>query len=137
MGPDMQYSSERLLDPLTLEIYRGCDGTFTLYEDDGETSAYQNGAFAQTCFAMTDTSEGLICRLGERRGSFAGQPLPRTILLNIHQQAQVNSVFCDDSALPAEGSLTTTDSSWWWSEAKQVLTIKVRETTNSQVITIS
>jgi len=137
MGPVMQYSSERLLDPLTLEMYRGCDGTFTLYEDDGETSAHQNGAFAETHFAMTDTSEGLICRLGERRGGFAGRPLPRTILLNIHQQAQVNSVFCDDSALPATDSHTSTDPSWWWSEAKQVLTIKVRETTNSQVITIS
>ena len=66
MGPDVQYSSERPLDPLTLEIYRGCDRAFTLYEDDGETSAYQNGAFAETRFETTDTPEALICHKGSR-----------------------------------------------------------------------
>jgi len=140
MGPDLQYSSERPLDPLTLEIYRGCDGTFTLYEDDGETSAYQNGAFAETRFEMTDTSEALICRLGAGRQSFAGHQLPRTILLNIHKEPQVNSVYCDDSAVPAvpaAASLTGADSGWWWNAGKQMLTIKVKQTTDSRPIRIS
>ena len=101
MGPDVQYSSERPLDPLKLEIYRGCDAAFTLYEDDGETSAYLNGAFAETRFEMTDTAEALIFCLGESRGSFAGHQLQRTILLNIHKQPLVNSVYCDNFAVPA------------------------------------
>ena len=100
-GPDIQYSSERPLDPLTLEIYRGCDGAFTLYEDDGETSAYLNGAFAETRFEMTDTPEALMFRVGEGRGSFVGHQLPRTILLNIHKQTAVNSVYCNEIAVPA------------------------------------
>jgi hypothetical protein len=137
MGPDIQYSSERPLDPLSLEIYRGCDGTLTLYEDDGETSAYQNGAFAETRFEMTEEPEGLICRLGERRGSFGGQYLPQTILLNIHQQAFVNSVYCDDVAVPAADSLRDADSSWWWSAEKQILTIELKLTTDSRVIKVS
>jgi alpha-glucosidase len=140
MGPDLQYSSEHPLDPLTLEIYRGCDGAFTLYEDDGETSAYQNGSFSETRFEMTDTPEALICHLGGGRGSFAGYQLPRTILVNIHNQPPVNSVCCDDvavPAVPASDSLEDTDSRWWWNAGKQILNIKTKQTTAAQVIRIS
>ena len=139
MGPDVQYSSERPLDPLTLEIYRGCDGAFTLYEDDGETSAYQNGAFAETRFAMRDTPEALICHLGERQGSFAGQQLPRTILLNIHNQPPVNSVCCDDVAVPAVpacDSLGDADSGWWWNAGRHILTIKLTQLIDARVIRV-
>jgi alpha-glucosidase len=140
MGPDVQYSSERPLDPLTLEIYRGCDGAFTLYEDDGETSAYLNGAFAETRFEITDTPDALICSLGEGRGSFAGHQLPRTILLNIHKQQHVKGVYCDDvavPAVPATDSLAGADSGWWWNAGKQILTIKLKQTTDARVIKIS
>ena len=140
MGPDVQYSSERPLDPLTLEVYRGCDATLTLYEDDGESSDYQNGRFAETRFEMTDTSEVLICRLGESRGSFAGHQLPRTILLNIHNQPPVKSVFCHDVAvptIPGTDSLRGADYGWWWNAQKQILTIKTKQTTDAQVIRIS
>jgi hypothetical protein len=139
-GPDVQYSSERPLDPLELEIYRGCDGAFTLYEDDGETSAYQNGAFAETRFETTDTPEALICHIREGRGSFAGHQLPRTILLNIHKQPRVNSVYCDDfivPAVPAIDSLSGADSGWWWNAAKQVLVIKLKQTPDARVITVA
>jgi alpha-glucosidase len=140
MGPDLQYSSEHPLDPLTLEIYRGCDGAFTLYEDDGETSAYQNGSFSETRFEMTDTPEALICHLGGGRGSFAGYQLPRTILVNIHNQPPVSSVYCDDVAVPtvpATDSLGGADSGWWWNAGKQILTIKLKQTTDTQVVRIS
>jgi alpha-glucosidase len=139
MGPDVQYSSERPLDPLTLEIYRGCNGAFTLYEDDGETSAYLNGAFAETRFEMRDTPEALICHLGEGRGSFAGRQLPRTILLNIHNQPPVNSVFCDDvavPAVPATDTLGDADSGWWWNAGKQILTIKLKQSIDALVIRV-
>jgi hypothetical protein len=140
MGPDVQYSSERPLDPLTLEIYRGCDGATTMYEDDGETSAYQNGGFAETRFEMRDTPEALICHLGAGRGSFAGHQLPRTILLNIHKQPHINCVYCDNvavPAVPATNSLGGADSGWWWNAGKQILTIKLKQTTDPRVIKIS
>jgi hypothetical protein len=102
--------------------------------------AHQNGAFAETRFEMTDTPEALICRFGERRGSFAGHQLPRTILLNIHNQPPVNSVYCDDVAVPAvpgTDSLRGADYGWWWNAGKQILTIKTKQTTDAQVIRIS
>jgi len=63
-GPDVQYSSEYSLDPLRLEIFRGANGTLTLYEDDGETTAYEKGAYAETCFELTDSRGVAVIRLG-------------------------------------------------------------------------
>jgi alpha-glucosidase (family GH31 glycosyl hydrolase) len=39
-----------LPDTLTINVYPGADNTYTLYEDDGETLAYQKGEFALTKF---------------------------------------------------------------------------------------
>src|SRR5262249_60187364 len=43
LGPEMQYSWEHPLDPLTLELYHGGDRAFALYEGDGETTRDQTG----------------------------------------------------------------------------------------------
>ncbi len=126
-GPEMQYSSQRPLDPLTLEIYRGADRSLTLYEDDGESTAYQNGDYAETRFEVTHRDQEFICHLGQPRGKFAGYVSERTMILNIHQQPQMVTVTCDDEpvpALPAE-SLAHASSGWQWNQQKRVLSIKL------------
>ena len=40
-GPDLQYTGEKPADPITLYVYAGADGAFTLYEDDGLTYGYE------------------------------------------------------------------------------------------------
>ena len=49
-GPLMQYTGQYPTDPLTLTCYMTSDGlaTYTLYEDDGNSQAYQKGTFAHT-----------------------------------------------------------------------------------------
>jgi alpha-glucosidase (family GH31 glycosyl hydrolase) len=139
MGPDVQYTSERSLDPLTLEIYRGCDGAYTLYEDDGESLAYQNGAFAETRFETTDTPDGLICRIEKLYGSVAGNQMPRTILLKIHKQPSVSTVYCDDIAVlavPAAESFTRTDSGSWFDAEKRILLIKLEPTSDAYIVKV-
>jgi alpha-glucosidase/alpha-D-xyloside xylohydrolase len=46
-GPLKQYTSEKVEGPLTLVVYPGADGAFTLYEDDGATFNYRNGEWAK------------------------------------------------------------------------------------------
>jgi alpha-D-xyloside xylohydrolase len=46
MGPFLQYSSEKPADPIELRIYRGADGAFTLYEDEGDNYNYEKGKYA-------------------------------------------------------------------------------------------
>ena len=46
MGPFLQYSNEKPTDPIELRVYRGADGRFTLYEDEGDTYDYEKGQYA-------------------------------------------------------------------------------------------
>lgn len=70
LGPEKQYISEKASDPITLFVYAGADGKFTLYEDDGETYGYEHGAFTQIPI-LWDEAAGTLT-LGERVGQFEG-----------------------------------------------------------------
>ena len=48
MYPEMLHDREKPKDPLTFDIYPFGKSSFTLYEDDGVTQEYRNGAFAKT-----------------------------------------------------------------------------------------
>jgi alpha-D-xyloside xylohydrolase len=69
-GPAEQYVAEKPADTVTLWIYAGADGKFTLYEDDGLTYAYEKGAFSQIPIEWKDATRTLT--LGPRSGSFTG-----------------------------------------------------------------
>ena len=76
MGPELQYTSEKPADPIELRIYRGADGAFTLYEDDGESYAYEKGEYATIAFTWNDATQTLS--IGARTGSFPGMLRERT-----------------------------------------------------------
>jgi alpha-D-xyloside xylohydrolase len=76
-GPELQYTTEKKADPLTLYVYAGADGTFTLYEDDGLTYGYEKGAFARIPLRWNDAARTLT--IGRREGSFPGMLEQRTI----------------------------------------------------------
>ncbi len=48
MGPVVQHVDERPLDDVTLMVYPGGESSFALYEDDGRTNAWRQGACAVT-----------------------------------------------------------------------------------------
>jgi len=43
MGPVKQYTDEVVDAPITLTVYPGADGAFTMYEDDGKSFAHKRG----------------------------------------------------------------------------------------------
>jgi alpha-D-xyloside xylohydrolase len=75
-GPDVQYIGEKPEDPITLFVYAGADGNFTLYEDDGLTFNYEHGAFSEIPIAWNDSTSSLI--IGRRAGNYSGALLHRT-----------------------------------------------------------
>ena len=74
LGPDVQYVSEKPWDALEVRVYPGADGRFTLYEDEGDGYAYEQGA----CSEIEFTLKGRTLTVGERRGSFPGMLRERT-----------------------------------------------------------
>jgi alpha-D-xyloside xylohydrolase len=76
LGPDLQYTNEKPADPITLYVYAGADGAFTLYEDQGTTYDYENAAFTEIPLKWTDATKTLT--IGARAGSFTGMLASRT-----------------------------------------------------------
>ena len=76
MGPFLQYSNEKPADPIELRIYAGANGTFTLYEDEGDTYRYEKGAYATIPFTWDDAAKTLT--IGARKGEFPGMLKERT-----------------------------------------------------------
>ncbi len=76
LGPELQYTSEKPADPITLWVYGGADGAFTLYEDDGQTYAYEQGHCSRIPLHWDDRHQTLT--IGRRAGTFAGLLSERT-----------------------------------------------------------
>jgi alpha-glucosidase len=74
LGPVIQ-STVEAEDPLELRIYPGADATFSLYEDDGSTYGYENGAFTRIPMQWNDRNCVLIIR--DRQGRYPGMLVTR------------------------------------------------------------
>ncbi len=76
LGPDLQYAGEKSADPIELRVYRGADGAFILYEDEGDSYRYEKGAFATIPMKWNESSKTLT--IGDRAGEFSGMLKGRT-----------------------------------------------------------
>ncbi|WP_407426152.1 TIM-barrel domain-containing protein, partial [Arcticibacter sp.] len=76
-GPELQYTSEKPADPLTLFVYTGKDAKFSLYEDEGTNYNYEKGAFSTIDFNYNEASKSLT--IAARKGTFKGMLQNRTI----------------------------------------------------------
>lgn len=70
VGPDVQYSSEKKWDNLTLCVYPGADSSFTLYEDEFDNYNYEKGAYSE--IPMTWNNAKRTLTIGKRQGEFNG-----------------------------------------------------------------
>jgi alpha-D-xyloside xylohydrolase len=79
LAPEMQYVGEKSWDQLEVRLYPGADGSFTLYEDEGDNYNYEKGYFATTTFTWKDRSRTLT--IGTRQGGYKGMILDRQFLI--------------------------------------------------------
>ncbi len=75
MGPMIQYATQSA-DPIEIRVYKGQDGSFTLYEDEGDTYDYESGQYSEIPITWNEASQQLT--IGARTGSFTGMLASRT-----------------------------------------------------------
>lgn len=69
LGPsNVDFASQKDWDNLEIRVYTGADGSFTLYEDEGDGYAYESGAYSTVTFSL----KGSRLVIGERQGAFNG-----------------------------------------------------------------
>ncbi|MBL3655603.1 TIM-barrel domain-containing protein [Fulvivirga sediminis] len=75
-GPEIEYTTEKPADPITLYVYKGANGSFELYEDENINYNYEQGRFSKISFSYENATNTLT--IGTRNGSFDGMLQERT-----------------------------------------------------------
>ena len=90
LGPEMQYVGEKTWDNLEVRVYPGANGSFVLYEDEGDSYSYEKGDYSTITFSWNDKARKLT--IAARKGEFPGMLKSRqfTIVLPDGRQQQVN-----------------------------------------------
>ena len=127
LGPVMQYSSEKPVDPLSVHVYGFAASELagearisesSLYEDDGLSNHYQRGAFQRTSLRYRQTRDlvqfGLVTASGDGKYS----TVPRNYQLHFHGLPKPASVRLDGKDIPPAGrNFSRTRASWSANEA--------------------
>jgi len=79
VGKAVEYTSQKQDGNIRINVYAGADASFTLYEDDGVTYAYEKGEFSNISFTWDESARTLT--IGERIGSFDGMRSSRNFLV--------------------------------------------------------
>jgi alpha-glucosidase (family GH31 glycosyl hydrolase) len=104
MYPEMLYDGEKPKDQLTLDLYPQGQSQYTLYEDDGNTRRYQEGAFSTQQIRMRASEAGVQVDIEPVAGSYAGQEPRRGYALRMLVAQAPGAVLAGGKALPTLAS---------------------------------
>ena len=65
-GPVREYTEQQTSEPMTMVVYPGADGAFTLYEDDGRSFDYRQGRQMRLAMRWNDAARRLSIGLAPR-----------------------------------------------------------------------
>ncbi len=103
MYPEMLSMGEKAPDPLTFAIYPQGYASFNVYEDDGETRAYQQGEYSTQlveCFAPDTEGTGDIrVVVNPAKGDFDGMLQQRIYEFEIHMRTKPVNVFLNNEEI--------------------------------------
>ncbi|WKE65889.1 glycoside hydrolase family 31 protein [Gallaecimonas kandeliae] len=132
MYPPALFDGQVPKDELTLDIYPYGDSDFSLYEDDGNSRQYQQGAFSQQRIEVS-APEGkagdIEVKLGAVDGDYQGMEPQRRYKLMLRTRVAPDSLSLDGSRLAKRDSLEALDKagSGWFFDAKDKFgTLQVR-----------
>jgi alpha-glucosidase (family GH31 glycosyl hydrolase) len=101
LGPLMQHVGERPVDPVTLLIHpEPGHAVALLYEDDGETRAYERGAGALTRLTASADGGQLTVAIGEPEGDGTVLPPGRRYTLSIRTEREPRQVLLGGRSAP-------------------------------------
>jgi len=116
-GPVMQYTGERPLTDVRVHLYPAhapFDTSFTLYEDDGISFAYEANDYLRTRIRFRGTAAGEECVIERAAGTFA-PPAGRAWTLELHGADVIAEVRINDVTVPkvaSEADLVAAGSGW-------------------------
>ncbi len=81
---NVHYVGEKPIEQLTVRMFPNNANTYTLYEDDGETFAFEDGGFATTDIYYRTEGDTLVVGVENTKGEYAGRPQHRCYSLEVY-----------------------------------------------------
>ena len=100
--PEMQYVGQKPVDTLGIHVYPGGESAFTLYEDDGVSYAYLDGAVAETAVRCSAEEGQVTLSIDARKGEYDGMPESRSFDVWLHADSAPTSVERNGARLEAD-----------------------------------
>ncbi|MGH9370758.1 MAG: TIM-barrel domain-containing protein, partial [Vicinamibacterales bacterium] len=97
LAPVREFIGQQVSGPMTLVIFPGADGAFTLYEDDGRSFAYRRGERMQVAMTWRDAGRQLSLRLAP--GSRMLPPARRPLQVRLAGSTDVQEVVFEGKAV--------------------------------------
>ena len=69
-GPEIDFVADKLPEHITLYVYTGQNGAFTLYEDEGVNYNYEKGQYSMIPLMYDEASRTLV--IDDRQGEYPG-----------------------------------------------------------------
>ncbi|MFC5459082.1 TIM-barrel domain-containing protein [Massilia niabensis] len=129
MYPEMLYDGHKPKDTLTLDLYPEGDSEYTLYEDDGTTRRYQQGAFSQQRIAMRAKGSDVQVTIDPVTGSYDGQEGKRAYslrLLSRQRPAQVRTASAMLGEAADRAAFDKAGEGWYFDAAERLGTLHVK-----------
>ena len=115
--PDVEFIGNKPQTDFIIKVYPHGESSFTMYEDDGESYEYENGAISSTLFECSQSGKNVSIVVNPVQGSYKGMPAarnysfevrctskPRKVLVN---GAKVKDWTWEDNTLKISAGKTT------------------------------
>jgi len=119
-GPYMEYVGQKPVTTLTIDVFPAGSSSFTLYEDDGSTYAYESGEYAVTEFTCREKDDGVEIQIGPTTGDYRGKPSGRNYIVRVHGTTRPEEIEIDSRVLAPRPDEKT------WSEGRDGWFYKMR-----------
>ena len=75
--PDVEFIGSKPQTDFIIKVYPHGESSFTMYEDDGESYEYENGAISSTLFECSQSGKNVSIVVNPVQGSYKGMPAAR------------------------------------------------------------
>jgi len=129
----MDFVGQSPWDPVRFDVYPDAQGAAagSLYEDDGVSPAYRDGAFRRTAVTYAAEPGGARLTVAAPEGRYA--PGPRRFEFTLHAAPAVAAVSLDGHPLPRLAAGAGGDG--WWPDAAGALHVRLADDAQAQVLT--
>lgn len=131
LQPSTSHARSAGTAPITLQVYAGGNGSFTMYDDAGTGLGYQSGQSADTPINYSENAAAgtSTVTVGPATGSYPGEPASRTYTVDLIDLSQPASVQVNGTTLPASG--------WSYNASTHTLSVPVPATATSSTATVT